>query len=101
QLTEEKDQLAKAIEGYEAILNDPKQLMHTIKTALREIKKAYPSKRRTQIEAEIEEIKINIEVTIPNETVVVSLTEEGYVKRTSLRSYGASNKEDLTMKAGD
>src|SRR5699024_7805845 len=52
-------------------------------------------------EAEIEEIKINIEVTVPQETCIVSVTEEGYIKRTSLRSYGASNKEDLMIKSTD
>src|SRR5699024_9637795 len=57
--------------------------------------------RRTVIEDEIDEIKINIEVTVPTEAVVVSLTSEGYIKRTSIRSYAASNKTDLTMKKSD
>src|SRR5699024_4211689 len=44
---------------------------------------------------------INIEVTVPSETVLVSLTKEGYLKRTSLRSYAASKQEDLLMKSTD
>src|SRR5699024_10012241 len=100
-LEEEQKELAEKIDLYEAILASPKKLMNTIKQELRAIKKTYASERRTRIEAEIEEISINIEVTIPNETVLVSVTRDGYVKRTSLRSYAASNKEDLTMKPKD
>ena len=100
-LQEEKDTLEKHIAQYEAILASPKKLLNTIKNELKRIKKEYKTERLTKIEAEIEEININIEVTIPNETVVVSVTKEGYVKRTSLRSYAASNKEDLTMKPTD
>lgn len=100
-LQEEKDTLEKLIAQYESILASPKKLLNTIKNELKRIKKEYKTERLTKIEAEIEEININIEVTIPNETVVVSVTKEGYVKRTSLRSYAASNKEDLTMKPTD
>ena len=44
----------------------------------------------TKIEDEIEEIKIDTKVLVAQEDVVVSVTREGYVKRTSLRSYSAS-----------
>src|SRR5699024_2208352 len=53
------------------------------------------------IEDEIEELKIDIEVTVPSEDVLVSVTREGYVKRTSLRSYGASNEKDFAMRDDD
>jgi len=101
QLTEEKSSLQKQIAQDEAILADPKKLLQTIKKDLRQLKKQYANERLTTIEAEIEEIKINIEVTVPQETCIVSVTEEGYIKRTSLRSYGASNKEDLMIKSTD
>lgn len=100
-LEKEKVELAEKMEQYELILANPKKLLATIKKELRQIKKAYPSERRTKIENEIEEIKVNIEVTIPNETVLISCTKEGYIKRTSLRSFGASNIDDLTMKPTD
>lgn len=101
QLTEEETTLRKEIEKHEAILSSPKELLKTIKQDLRTIKNEYKSERLTSIEAEIEEIKINIEVTVPTETCIVSVTKEGYIKRTSLRSYSASNKEDLMMKSTD
>lgn len=53
------------------------------------------------IEEEIEEIKVNLEVLIPNEEVIVTVTKDGYIKRTSLRSYSASGGKDLAMKETD
>src|SRR5699024_5824216 len=100
-LEEEQAELQKKMATNEKILTSEKELLKKIKYDLRTIKEKYPSKRRTVIEEEIAEIKINIEVTVPTETVVVSLTKDGYIKRTSLRSYAASNKEDLTMKKND
>jgi len=101
QLTKEKEELKKNITTYEEILQNPKVLMNLIKKSLRELKKTYKSERRTQIEAEIEEIKINIEVTVPSEPTIVSLTNEGYIKRTSPRSYSASNGEDIGLRQQD
>src|SRR5690625_6631606 len=65
------------------------------------MKKKYADDRRTSIEEEIDELKINIEVMIASEDVLVSVTKEGYVKRTSLRSYSASNGEDFAIKDED
>jgi topoisomerase-4 subunit A len=101
QLQEEKKELEEKMKIYEEILGSEKALLKKIKSDLRTMKKQYPSERRTAIEDEIEEIKINIEITVPQETVVVSVTNEGYIKRTSLRSFGASKKSDLTMKKND
>src|SRR5699024_11812000 len=85
----------------EAILGSEKKLYQKIKKELRQIKKTYSDKRRTAIENQIEELMINIDVTVASEDVLVSITKEGYVKRTSLRSYAASNGEDLAMKDDD
>jgi topoisomerase-4 subunit A len=65
------------------------------------VKKTYADDRRSVIEAEIEEIKINLEVMIASEDVIVTVTKDGYVKRTSLRSYAASNGQDFGMKDSD
>lgn len=101
QLEKEQAELAIKIKQYEEILANPKKLLATLKKELKQMKKTFPSERRTKIEEEIEELKVNIEVTIPHETVVVSCTKEGYIKRTSLRSFGASKIEDLTLKPTD
>ncbi|TFB23093.1 DNA topoisomerase IV subunit A [Filobacillus milosensis] len=101
ELQEEAEELQKRIAELTAILEDENKLLNVIKKDLKTVKKNYKTDRRTQIESEIEDIKINLEVMVPSEDVVVSVTREGYVKRTSIRSYGASNIEDLQMKDND
>ena len=101
QLEEELANLSKIIEGLEALLSDEKKLMKQIKKELLEIKKEYAVDRKTEIKDEITEIKIDQEALIPKEDVIVSITSEGYVKRTSKRSYQSSNDEDITLKDND
>lgn len=100
-LQKETEQLAEMIQQLTAILESDKKLLSVIKKELKDVKKKYVDERRTVIENEIEEIKINLEVTIPNEDVIVTVTKDGYIKRTSLRSFSASNGRDLAMKEQD
>lgn len=100
-LEKEGEQLAKDIKNYESILNSESKLLQTIKKELLTIQKDYGDERRTKIEEEIEQIEIDIEVTVASEDVLVSITRDGYIKRTSLRSYNASNGEDFTIKDED
>ncbi|GAE91496.1 topoisomerase IV subunit A [Gracilibacillus boraciitolerans JCM 21714] len=100
-LEKEASELQKAIEGYQAILADENKLLTVIKKDLKQMKKLYAENRRTKIEEKIEELKFNVEVTIASEEVITSVTEQGYVKRTSIRSYTASTNDDFTMKDND
>ncbi|MDQ0214039.1 topoisomerase-4 subunit A [Oikeobacillus pervagus] len=100
-LRKEAEELAKRIEDLTAILESERKLLNVVKKELRDIKKKYADDRRTKIEEKIEEIKINLEVLIPSEDVMVTITKDGYIKRTSLRSYTASNGQDLAMKESD
>jgi topoisomerase-4 subunit A len=100
-LRNEAEELKKKIEEWTAILNSEKKLLSVIKKELKEVKKRFADERRSKIEAEIEELKINLEVMIPSEDVIVTVTKEGYVKRTSQRSYAASNGQDFGMKDSD
>ncbi|AVQ33224.1 DNA topoisomerase IV subunit A [Staphylococcus muscae] len=100
-LQEEHDALANKIAGLQHILNDHQALLNVIKTELEEIKKQFKDARLSTIEAEIAEIKIDKEVLVPSELVMLSVTHEGYMKRTSLRSYNASGKEEIGLKAND
>ncbi|SDB89857.1 DNA topoisomerase IV subunit A [Pelagirhabdus alkalitolerans] len=100
-LEEEKAQLDQSIEELSSIINDDKKLKQVIKQDLKSVKKRFKTPRLTSIEKEVEEIKINLEVTVASEDVLASVTEQGYVKRTSLRSYAASNEEDLALKDDD
>lgn len=100
-LQKEADELDFTIKRLEGILSSDKKLISVIKKELKEIKDRYSDPRRTKIEKEIEEIKIDLEVTVASEDVKVALTKEGYIKRASLRSYAASNGEETGMKDGD
>ncbi|RPF55877.1 DNA topoisomerase IV subunit A [Aquisalibacillus elongatus] len=101
ELQEEADELKKRIEELAAILNDEKRLMQVIVKDLKKVKKNYQSNRLTKIESEIEELKVNVEVMVPSEDVIVSITKDGYIKRTSIRSFNASNVDDLQKKDED
>jgi len=100
ELQEEMEKLKKLIEGLKAILSDEEVLKYVMKKELKILKKEYEIPRRTQIEEKIQEIKLDMKEMIPKENVVVVVTNEGYVKRVSSKSYAAST-EDTTLKPGD
>ncbi|MBR5370167.1 MAG: DNA topoisomerase IV subunit A [Bacilli bacterium] len=100
-LEEELADLEKKIYIWEQILNNEEALKHVMKKELQNIKKEYDTPRLTDIKEEITEIKIDEAAMIPKEDVVVAVTKDGYIKRTSYRSYTASNSEDITLKEND
>ncbi len=100
-LENEKDSLEKIINGLTAILGSEDVLKSVMKKDLRDVKNDYPTARLTDIKEEITEIKIDTTAMIPKEDVVVLVTKDGYIKRTSFRSYQASSLEDLTIKEND
>ena len=100
-LQEEMANLEKIINGLTAILGSEEVMKSVMKKDLRDVKKDYPTERLTDIKAEITEIKIDTTAMIPKEDCVVMVTRDGYVKRTSFRSYTASNPEDITIKEND
>ncbi|MBR1936683.1 MAG: DNA topoisomerase IV subunit A [Bacilli bacterium] len=100
-LEEELKDLEKKISIWEQILNNEAALKHVMKKELQNIKKEYVTPRLTDIKDEITEIKIDETEMIPKEDVVVAITKDGYIKRTSFRSYTSTNKEDITLKEND
>ncbi|HFD6054708.1 TPA: DNA topoisomerase IV subunit A [Staphylococcus aureus] len=97
----EHKELEALIKQLRHILDNHDALLNVIKEELNEIKKKFKSERLSLIEAEIEEIKIDKEVMVPSEEVILSMTRHGYIKRTSIRSYNASGVEDIALKDGD
>ncbi|MGB6406982.1 MAG: DNA topoisomerase IV subunit A [Planococcus donghaensis] len=100
-LQKEEDSLKKTIAELTGILTSSTKLKNVIKKELANIRKQFAEPRRSVIEDKIEEITITREIMIPSEEVVVTVTREGYVKRTSTRSYAASNGKDFAMKETD
>ncbi|MDW0114800.1 DNA topoisomerase IV subunit A [Sporosarcina saromensis] len=101
ELRKEDEELRKLIEKLNAILTSDKKLASVIKKELMEIRKQFSEQRRSVIEEKIESIKVDLDILVPSEEVVVSVTKDGYVKRTSMRSYSASNGTGQEMKDSD
>ena len=99
-LEEECEKLKKLIEECNKILNNETELKNVMKSELREIKKNYAVPRKTEIRDEIVDIKVDAKEMIPDEKVIVVVTNEGYVKRVSQKSFKTS-EEETTLKPGD
>lgn len=99
ELEERNKTLALIIKGLEAILSDEEKLKGVMKEELRRVKKDYATGRKTEIQDEVTEIKIDTVKMIPKEDAIVTVTKEGYVKRVSLRSY--DEKSETGLKEGD
>ncbi|KAA0258850.1 DNA gyrase subunit A [Deferribacter autotrophicus] len=89
-LNNEYKETLKNIEFYKSILESNKVLMGIIKEELLEIKKNYGDKRRTEIVSSTEEI--NIEDLIPDDEVVVTLSYQGFIKRTPLTNFRSQKR---------
>ncbi len=70
-------------------------------TMFKQIAKEYGTPRRTLVEEEVEVIKIDEKDLISNDQVIVTVTREGYVKKTSLKSFNSSAMEDYMKKDDD
>jgi topoisomerase-4 subunit A len=102
-LTKEMDELHKLINYLRSILGSERKLMSVIKDELAEIRKEFGIPRRSSIQGQIEEIKVNLEVMVTSEDVYVTFSNEGYIKRTNKSSFTRSGGElDVTgVKEGD
>ncbi len=99
-LEEEKAKLDKLIKGLSAILEDEKALKYVMKKELKQVRDEFNTPRLTTIKEEIREIKIDQTEMIPKEDVIVMITKDGYIKRTSYRSYSATT-DAPTLKEND
>lgn len=89
-LEAESEALDQKIKELEKILSSESALKRVIKKELLEVKDALGGSRKSEIESEIETIKIDDKDLITDELVMVGITREGYIKRASGRSYQAS-----------
>lgn len=101
----ELNELLKAIQRYEEILADEKEILAIIKTELLEMKDKYGDERRSKI-INHELGKFSDEELIPEEESVVLLTTENYIKRTLITEYrrqnrGGKGKRGMTTKEED
>ncbi len=103
-LAGEYSKLVEEIEKYEAILREEKLVLNIIREDLAELKKKFPSKRKTEIVEAVGEFRM--EELIPDEQVVVTISREGYIKRTEVTEYrkqgrGGKGVRGSSAKEGD
>ncbi|RAX57054.1 DNA gyrase subunit A [Helicobacter monodelphidis] len=89
-IQEEYKRLLEEIAHLDAILKSEDKLNEVIKEELLEVREKFYDERRTIIEEDYD--SIDIEDLIPNESVVVTMSHRGYVKRVPLRSYEKQNR---------
>lgn len=96
-LTSELEDLEKQIADFKDILANESRVYDIIKTDLLEIKRKYPSERKTEIAVDFGDIE-DADL-IPEEQVVISLTHTGYVKRLPVSEYKAQHRGGMGITA--
>ena len=97
-IDEELAELLKLIEQYKEILSNEAKLMETIKTEMQEIKDKYADERRTKIDNTAIEF-IEDESLIPEEDIIITITNKGYVKRVPSNTYKIQNRGGVGIKS--
>ncbi|MDR6524799.1 DNA gyrase subunit A [Chryseobacterium rhizosphaerae] len=96
-IRDEYDAIMKEIQNLEDILANEPRRFEIIKEELLEIKEKYGDERRTEIDYSGGEM--SIEDIIPNESVVLTISHAGYVKRTSLSEYKIQSRGGVGNRA--
>jgi DNA gyrase subunit A len=96
-LRTEYDVLLKTIADLKDILDNKERRMNIIKTELAEVREKYGDERRSKIE--YAGGNFSIEDMIPDEKVVITISHEGYIKRTALSEYKTQNRGGVGQKA--
>jgi len=89
-IEDEYNALMELISYLESIISDETKLLSVIRDELIEIRDKYGDERRTEIEKS--EYEVDYEDLINEEDVVITLTEDGYIKRISATTYSAQKR---------
>ena len=92
-INKENDEINKLIISLKDILSNKDQRMSIIKDELNDIKNKYGDKRKSEIEHSAEEF--TVEDMIPDEDMVITVSHQGYLKRTSLDEYRTQGRGGL------
>ena len=100
-LEKEKHQLISDIEVLKGIIEDPSKLNRVLIKDLKKIADKYGDDRRTQIIEKGETKEIDKRELIAKEDVMIAVSYDGYLKRSSIRSYSGSDGSLPGLKDGD
>lgn len=85
-IEDELAEIVNTIEGFEALLGSPQLIINEVKNELLEIKQKYADERHTKVvKGKIGEIAD--EDLIPNEQCIITISENGYIKRLNENIY--------------
>ncbi len=96
-LRAEYDEIMKLITYLKELLASKEMRMQVIKDELAEVKDKYGDERRSQIEYSGGDV--SIEDLIADESVVITISHAGYIKRTSLSEYKTQNRGGVGQKS--
>lgn len=96
-IEEELANILKLIEEYKSILASEEKVLSIIKQEMLEIKAKYGDERRTKIDNSAIEY-IEDESLIPQEEIIVTITNKNYIKRTPKDTYKVQNRGGVGVK---
>ncbi len=99
----EHKELSKKIKELRKILENESVLLGVIKDELKEVAEVYGDERRTALIEDESEAKIDLEELIVAEDVMVTLSNEGFIKKLPLKTYNRSNvdENEIEYREGD
>jgi topoisomerase IV subunit A len=99
----EYKELEKLITKLRKILDNEKELLKVIKSEITEVIEKYGDDRKTEIIEDENEAKIDLEELVVVEDIMVTMSNEGYIKRVPMKSYNRSNTEveEIEYREGD
>ena len=100
-LVKEQTELNEKIARFKELLSNQKTLEKEIVKELSIVKREFGNPRRTEISSENAKIQIDEKALVADEQVRVLISRDGYLKRSSLRSWQSSDDEDNGLPGGD
>ncbi|WEV42815.1 DNA topoisomerase IV subunit A [Lactobacillus sp. ESL0684] len=100
-LIAEQADLDKKVAQFQQLLADPQILEKQLIKELTEVKRAFGNPRKTEISSENAKIQIDEKALVSDEQVRVLISRDGYLKRSSLRSWQSSDDSDNGLPDGD
>ena len=98
-LRAEYEELMKLIEKLNLILTDPEECKRVIIEELEEVKAKFGDERRTDIVPDAGDF--SVEDMYSNDPVVITISHNGYIKRTALAEFRAQNRGGVGVKGSD
>ena len=95
-LTDEKTEILGLIKNDKYILESREHEADVVVKELQEIKEKFGDERKTEISYSI--VSVDDEDLIPEEDIVITLTEKGYIKRMSLGEFRTQNRGGVGVK---